>query len=353
MKRIFLNALFLPVLLAALVLSARGQESIVQPAEAVVTGDSVNVRARAVLTSEVVAQLDTGSEVTTFGTVLEVVEEGGKPISWTKIRLPKGGSAWVSDRYLDEETSTVLPNRLNVRGGPSEAYSVLGRIEQGTKVEVLERKDGWASIAPVDGIFGYVASDYLQIRATGKSPEPFEVATPMIDLIDDPAEENIEAVSNEPIVEDQLDTPVEVEPLEVVQIDDTGLIEEPMEFVGDDDLGSVLAVEPSGLTEEGVLSGGPVVAPFMEPRGDEGERPRRIVRREGIIGGTFSIQAPSYFRLKNLVTGRTMNYITTSDKTLKLEDIKGRHVILRGEEFIDKRWPKTPVLHIERIEELK
>ena len=354
MKRINLSAVFLAFFVMGSV-SAFAQSPATTPREALVTGDRVNVRGIAKLTSEVVAQLHTGEIVTIFETVSEIVDDPSKPIHWTKIQLPKDGSAWISERYVDKDNGTVLPNRLNVRGGPSEAYNVLGRVEHGTKVEVLEYKDGWVSIVPPTGIYGYVSSEYLQIKATGETPTPFAIATPIIDDVDDEIGLPAALVAAEEVEQSAFEDNVratEPAPLDEVNLDDEAAIETEVYFTEVTEVppGDTLIIAPIGDAEVQTFDS-PVVAPNMEPLNDE--KPRRIVRREGIVGGTFSIQAPSFFRLKNLENGRTMNYITTSDLTLNLEDIKGRHVILRGEEFIDKRWPKMPVLRIERIEELK
>jgi hypothetical protein len=76
----------------------------------------------------------------------------------------------------------------------------------------------------------------------------------------------------------------------------------------------------------------------------------RIVRREGIVGGTVSIKAPSHFELDSLESGETIEYLYTTSTNIPLKTLKGRRVFVIGEEYIDKRWPKTPVLEVESFE---
>jgi len=77
---------------------------------------------------------------------------------------------------------------------------------------------------------------------------------------------------------------------------------------------------------------------------------KRIVRREGIVSGTGSIQAPTHYELRSPETRKLINYLHPTSPDQKLKALKGRRVIVTGEELIDRRWPKTPVIEIETIQ---
>jgi hypothetical protein len=72
--------------------------------------------------------------------------------------------------------------------------------------------------------------------------------------------------------------------------------------------------------------------------------------REGIVSGNTSIQAPSYYSLLGMDTGRTINYLHTTSTNVHLGRYMGRHIIVTGEESLDPRWPNTPVLTLQRIQ---
>jgi hypothetical protein len=91
---------------------------------------------------------------------------------------------------------------------------------------------------------------------------------------------------------------------------------------------------------------------ITEPTGAPASAPatKRIVRREGIVKSTTSIQAPTYYELQSAVTGKTLNYLHPTSPAQKVKPLKGKRVVVTGEELIDPRWPKTPVIDLETIE---
>ena len=83
---------------------------------------------------------------------------------------------------------------------------------------------------------------------------------------------------------------------------------------------------------------------------ESGPPPKRIVRREGIVRSTKSIQAPTYFELVNPETKKVINYLHTEEPTLKLKDFKGKKVVVTGEEGLDARWQNTPLIEIQTLD---
>jgi hypothetical protein len=78
--------------------------------------------------------------------------------------------------------------------------------------------------------------------------------------------------------------------------------------------------------------------------------PKRVVQREGVVRGTFSIQAPTRFELANPDNGRTINYLYTIAPDLDLKRYKGMRIVVTGEEGLDERWVNTPIITIQKIE---
>ena len=59
-------------------------------------------------------------------------------------------------------TGTVTAESLNVRCGYGTSYDVIGTLEKGTKVQIIETNNGWYKIL-FNGGYGYVSSVYVDI----------------------------------------------------------------------------------------------------------------------------------------------------------------------------------------------
>jgi hypothetical protein len=76
----------------------------------------------------------------------------------------------------------------------------------------------------------------------------------------------------------------------------------------------------------------------------------RVVVREGIVRSTLSIQAPSEWELVDVRHRRTMAFLLPPNNEMKLVGLWDKRVLVTGTESIERRWPNTPVLTIQRIE---
>ena len=124
----------LTLLIAVSGLNAKNVVSEVTPTEAgIVSGDRVNVRARASLIGERVAQLRKGDKVTVLAKVTVAPPRKGEPTDWLKIAMPAAGQTWVHLSFVKE--GKVTAKKLNVRAGGSERFSIVGRLAKGNAVE--------------------------------------------------------------------------------------------------------------------------------------------------------------------------------------------------------------------------
>jgi len=97
----------------------------------------------------------------------------------------------------------------------------------------------------------------------------------------------------------------------------------------------------------------PTPAPEPEPVPppvEEEPLPKRIVTHEGVVKRTVSIQAPTSYALVSPDTGRQINYLYTTSTNLDLSRYRGLHIVVTGEEGLDRRWTNTPVITIQRIQ---
>ena len=381
---------------ALLVLQTRAGET------AVVQQNRINVRARATLNSEVITQLKEGEKVEVLEEITIENPKPDDPVKWYRIALPANTPVWVFADFIDAN-KTVKPNRLNVRAGPGENYSIIGRLEKGAGVREIRVENGWMEIETPANCHAFVAADYVT-KEEPSAPPPEESPTPK------PVEPKLEEPTPaEPPPE--LAKPVELEPAPARPAEPKPEAVKPVEAEPKPEKARPAQPKPEALkpAEPKPAEPAPEPAPLKEeklepaptpppatppqppvekpvpaepappppttpppvatpppppppptpaaqpqvikpaPKLPPGPPPKRIVIREGRVSRNFSIQSPTHFGLEAFDTGRVVNYLYGGKIGLKLDPYKGRKVRVTGEEALDKRWPETPVIILETI----
>lgn len=287
---------------------------LLSPGKATITGNNVNVRGKATMFSEIVKRLNAGDSVTVIEQVIREKPKAGEPTQWAKIAIPAEVHVWVHASYIDATNKVVLPKRLNVRTGPGENYSVVGLLEHGAPVKEISMKGDWMEIeAPADA-YAFVAAMYLKQEGAAPAVSPVVSIAPPV-----PEPEPTPAVVPEP-------APVAATTTETA------------------------APTPAPTPTPPAITPTPEPTPAVAPPPAEEPPPKRIVQHEGIVKGTWSIQAPTKFALVDPTSGKTVNYLYTTSTNLDLRRYKGLHIIVTGEEGLDERWKNTPVITIQRIQ---
>jgi uncharacterized protein YgiM (DUF1202 family) len=281
------------------------------PAEVIAT--SVNVRGQAKLKSEILGKLTKGQQVTVVEEVVRNNSGPDEPSAWAKILLPSTVHVWVNTTFIDAPTMTVKATKLNLRSGPGENFSVLGRLTHGDAVKQISTKDNWIEIEPPAGAYAFVAAQYLKEEGPGAPTKPPEPAATMTAVNEPPT---VAAATNE------LVTPT-APPMAPA---DTNLMAGTNLMSGTNELATTNAPAPE------------------EPL------PPRIVQRQGKVRGMTSIQAPSSFELVSPESGAVLDYLYSTSTNLDLRRYKGLEIIVTGEEGLDERWKSTPVLTIQKIQ---
>jgi len=274
---------------------------------AVVDANHVNVRGQAKLNSEVVTRLSKDHKVTVLEEITRNNSGPDEPSAWAKIVLPSDVHVWVNSGFIDSTAKTVKPKKLNVRSGPGENFSVLGRMEKGEAVTQVSAKGDWLEIEAPTNAFAFVAAQYLKQEPAALVTSPTEPP---------PASA---AVTNE--------QPIAAAPVEAPA---TAPVTEP----------AITNALPEAST-----SASNTTPPVVEE-----PLPKRIVEREGIVRGTTSIQAPTHFELVSPDNGRAIDYLYTSSPNLDLRRYKGLRIVITGEEGLEERWGNTPVITIQKIQ---
>ena len=347
------------------------------PESATVSADRVNVRARASLIGERVTQLRKGDQVTVLAKVTVAPPRDGEPADWLRITMPAAGQTWVNIGFVKE--GKVTANKLNVRAGGGERFSIVGRLAKGDAVKEKRVAGDWIEIEHPPGAHAYIAAQFVTLgqAAEETTPENTPEAKPAELTKTDEPELAPEAKPAEPTPEAKPETeevtaatePAETkaEPEAAPETGDMPNPPEPEEVVVD-------AAEGTGTAEtQQPPMGNPEDAEEAKPEPAPGVTetklpvpPPRIVTREGKIKRRFfrSPKAPSRFELLD-DNGRTINYLYSSDSgPLKTADgadgepitferlmgmLRNRRVVLTGIEAVDPRWPALPLLDVRTL----
>ena len=141
-----------------------------------VTTDVLNVRKGAGTNYGVIGTVKRGDKLQ----VIEKLSNG-----WLKIKFGSG-TGYVSASYVTVSnsgssnsgttqtvigTGVITTDVLNVRNGASTNNSLIGTVNKGTTVDVLEKlSNGWLKIKFKDGV-GYVSGDYVKYTPNSVKPE--------------------------------------------------------------------------------------------------------------------------------------------------------------------------------------
>lgn len=393
-------------LAAALCLSVAGAFA---ADEAVVKAARVNVRGQPTTGSEVVTQLKQGEKITVLEEIVHPKPAKDEPAKWLRIALPSNTPVWVNAHFVTN--GTVAVPRLNIRSGPGENFSTIGRVPKGSALKELRRNGDWLEVEAPANTFAYLAADLVIRNAGGPAPVPPASVGQLASksgskasgkAADKSGKQMAKAAPKGPPISAP-DTKPALDPVEVKPITAPPLALLPGQSPRVAPPSAVLAptsappvaapapvaepvnvAPPSALTEnvpppadpyastgrykiepepqrgagawfKGLFSRKPAAekgktAPAAaKPAVDEGPLPMRIVTREGVVARSWNLQTPSDWALQEAESGRVINYLWSTSTNIPWATLKGRTIVVTGEEALDVRWPNTPVLKIETL----
>ena len=126
---------------------------------AIVNTDGLNFRNGAGTSYSIIKVLNKGEKV-------EVISESN---GWSKVKHDSR-LGYVASQYIDKATTNytikeVNTDGLNVRTGPATSYATIGKLNKGTRVEVISESAGWSKIN-YNNKTAYVSSGYLKAVST-------------------------------------------------------------------------------------------------------------------------------------------------------------------------------------------
>ncbi len=353
-------------------------------AEGEVLNERVNIRTRPSVASEVIQQLHTGDTVLILDRINLNEPRPGEPKEWFRIQIPDETELWISSQYLDDESSTISASRLNVRAGPGQNFSVVGRIGRGTKVEARRASAGWTAIKPLRETVAYVAAEFVRESSTANADAIIEEedAEPLAEASNPSPETSPPTASQTTESSDQLaasedpapgEEQPNAEPPEII-VDPTDAAPAPDALPP-----PIVATEPDP-SPDSLFDALPEATPATEDRSQPVPAPsieteqepstpdvpplpesvtdelKRIITRDGIVRRSRNLQAPTYHRLDDPRTGTTINYLYTGKLQVDLgtgpkalKPYEGRRIRVVGVEAVDARWPRIPVIEVEQL----
>lgn len=334
--------------------AAADLESASVPYTATAIGDRINLRGQATVHSEVLGQLNRGDTVTVLESIVLEKPKPGDSTNWLRIRLPSTIPVWLHSSFVDTNLEVVSTRRLNMRGGPGENFSILGRLERSTPVKELRRQDTWIQIEAPTNAYGFVASEFFTRQETPTpptevKPPPTEVQPPTTVVVPPPPPDNHPPVVPPPPAPgpETVVTPVVVPPPPTPP--EPSIVEvKPPEPLPD-----LVRQEAEAKERNLAMIRGHAVPP--PPPADSGSAtgqapvPPRVVTREGIVRFTLNLNSPSWYELEAADSGKIINYLFTTDTNIAMKSFRGQKVLVTGEEALDRRWRSTPVIKIMSI----
>lgn len=326
---------------------------------AVVTEGKINVRGKPGFIGEVITQLERGEKVTVIERIHLEKPKEGEPTNWARIKLPQNTPVWVFAPFVKD--GKVAATRLNLRAGPGENHSVIGRLNRGDDVKAIRTVVEWMEVEAPEDAYAFIDLTLVKFDGTNAPPGIPTKVTP--EAPTEPAAPNLavnqpEPATNQPptVVASTSAAPAPQEnaPPGAVSNEtvrsETAAVEPPAA----PNPVNEPAVAPPAIqtsTPAPVATARREELPLLAPRKSAAEA-KRIVRREGVVAATKSIQAPTWYQLVHPETGKVINYLYEERLGVKLKDYRGQKVMVSGEEAIDPRWPNTPIIDLETLDVL-
>ena len=352
----------------------------VDAATKAITADRLNVRSGKSLNHSIIGQLVQGETVKEIRTVGE----------WMEIETPKGAFAYVASDFLAKTkggsaapVSPVGKPAQPAGGQPEEKKtdpgspakppkpadnrpktSIAGPVAPEASSPAMSRNR--AIVSPAEGIIA--PTKPALARPAAPTAPTLAITKPAAPNLDIPPSAPSEPAASKP------ESPAESEPIMIVDTDPTTAVNvDPARILGKEDTKPVEAAPvtvapsapppaaPAPMTsdldlsqpaiQDSVQGQSEIVVVPAPPVASDAAAKRKVVRR-GVVRRAYSLVSPTSHALVDLNTGRLINYLYAGDTGLQLKYYSGKRIEVSGEESLDKRWPRTPLIEIRTLKPL-
>lgn len=137
----------------------------------IINEDNVNVRSKPTTASTIIGNLPKGKKVNIIS----------KQTNWMAI-IFANKTAWISSQYVDvtsQESSSqkgivgsVTVDRLRIHKSPSLNSSIVGTVNMGQSLTILEEKNNWDKVKVKSGGYGWIAGWYIDTSLSSSKSTP-------------------------------------------------------------------------------------------------------------------------------------------------------------------------------------
>ena len=349
------------------------QQPIVDPSIGlgIVNGTRVSARGKATIFSELVFQFQKDEALNILEEITLDNPKAGEPRKWYRVQVPIDAGLWVHGDFLHAATTiqglnaqnqpiklnvaSIKANVLNVRGGAGEQFPILSKLPREAQVVLTGASKGkWREVLAPENASVYVAAQFVtrQKITSGvvEVPQP-AIPTPAVTppatnpAVTPPATNP--ALPLQPTQPATNVTPDQIKDASSNKKSNLPAASKPTAPTSTPEVKPVVTtpeVKPVVTTKVNP------VLPTSAATKPNSNTPARIIHREGIIRRTLDIQSPSGYVLEHLDSGKKINYLVLDEAApLKLKWFLGKKVSVSGEEAMDVRKSKTPVLLINTL----
>lgn len=90
---------------------------------------------------------------------------------WVEVQAPTNAGVWIKGEFIRD--GVVKADKVNVRSGPGVSYRAVGVLRSGQAVQVRETRGDWTSIVPPEGVTAWIRKELLE-RPGQSSPASAE-----------------------------------------------------------------------------------------------------------------------------------------------------------------------------------
>jgi uncharacterized protein YgiM (DUF1202 family) len=159
--------------------AGQGEEGVVATKSA-----PLNIRADKDASAKVVGKADKGSK-------LQILEKADE---WYKVKLKDGTTGYASSQFIqvgttskagqgtaktgqgEEGVVTTKSAPLNIRADKDTSAEVVGKVDKGSTVQILEKAGEWYKVKLEDGTIGYASSQFIEVGTDNESDKADQAA---------------------------------------------------------------------------------------------------------------------------------------------------------------------------------
>ena len=321
------------------------------PATATIRIDTLLVRSQPTFAGEVITSVKKGQEVTVLEQITLAKPKLNEPTNWARILLPTNAPVWVFADYVDTNTMTISRSRVNIRSGSSDFHDIVGRLEKGAPVKEVRRVPDWIQIEPPTNAYGFVGADYLTMQPPAAPPPAVVAVEPAVPAPAAAAPAAAEPVAAAPVTPEPVAPPATNTTPEATNT--APATAAAPAIVAPEPVATAPApppapANPTPPAASAPAEAAPAAAAALESASID-VKPRTVTR-EGFVRKALNIQAPADYELHDLSSGRLIEYLQPDPKDKYFKAYTDTRVSVTGTEWLDRRWPKTPVLRVQTYE---